>query len=1114
MGYCVWTSTQDVQIFYGLASGRAFGRKTCFKNPKMKGQLKCVGNDVNGGTGACAGVIASGRGGSQATQTVNIRSPGYGVRPLGRGGDKAILAVNKRNPCQDSVRVRVGTVNVGTMSRRAEEVADVAARRRLDFCCLQETRWKGGSARMLEGRGGARSKFFWSGSEEGVSGVGILVDERWIESVIEVRRVSERLIVVRVAIGRSVLNVVCAYAPQAGRSNEEKEGFLVMFGKTLSGISEMERLVVGGDFNCHVGATADGYEGVHGGHGFGQRNVEGEMLLELASALELVVVNTCFTKRVSQLVTYESGDARTVVDYVLVRRKERAMVRDAKVISGEPGFLQHRLVVCVLEVQECVKKRKQVFVSRFKVWRLREEGVRSRFGEQVEACAARRKDSDVESVWNGLKSCLLGVSEDVCGRTKGRSRHRETWWWNDEVAEAVDEKRRLFRLWRKRRTRKSELEYLAAKMAAKREVHKAQEVERIRLVEKLEEGDGKGNVFRVVKQMVAKNRDVVGDGCIKDEDGKVVVDQDELKDVWRRYFEKLLNEEFDWDRDSLEAGHAVSGPAEEIAASEVREAIGKMKAGKAVGPSGIGAEMLFAAGEAGVIWVTDLCNVIVKEGIIPADWRKSWLVTVFKGKGDALECGSYRGIKLLDQVMKVFERVIEARLRRQVNVDDMQFGFTGGRGTVDAIFVVRQVQEKFIEKKKDLWMAFVDLEKAFDRVPREVLWWALRKLGVEEWLVNVIKAMYEGATTAVKFKSSESKEFEVKVGVHQGSVLSPLLFIVVLEALSQEFREGLPWELLYADDLALMAESKEELLVKIERWKQGMERKGLRVNIGKTKVMKSQFSAVPVVDSGKWPCGVCRKGVGMNSVVCGVCKKWVHKKCSGVKGKLKFDVKFTCSVCVEGGRRDCMQEKEVSLGIAGSLECVDKFCYLGDMIGCGGGAADAVRVRVKCAWGKFRELSPILTVRGMSLKMKGKIYVACVQCVMVYGSETWALKVCDMQQLERTERMMVRWMCGVTLKHRLRSQDLLERLDIIGVAERVRRGRLRWFGHVERKSANDWVTKCRDLVVGGGKSRGRNRKTWMECVEADMIKLGLSRVDAQDRGVWGRGILGSRPTCA
>ena len=135
-------------------------------------------------------------------------------------------------------------------------------------------------------------------------------------------------------------------------------------------------------------------------------------------------------------------------------------------------------------------------------------------------------------------------------------------------------------------------------------------------------------------------------------------------------------------------------------------------------------------------------------------------MTVYKGKGDALDCGSYRGIKLLDQVMKVFERVIEARLRKKsVNIDDMQFGFSVGKGTVDVIFILRQVQEKFLERKQDLWLAFVDFEKAFDRVTREVLWWALRKLGVYEWLVNVIKSMFEGATTAVKFTGGVSKEF-------------------------------------------------------------------------------------------------------------------------------------------------------------------------------------------------------------------------------------------------------------------------------------------------------------------------------------------------------------------
>ena len=235
-----------------------------------------------------------------------------------------------------------------------------------------------------------------------------------------------------------------------------------------------------------------------------------------------------------------------------------------------------------------------------------------------------------------------------------------------------------------------------------------------------------------------------------------------------------------------------------------------MKTGKSAGPSGIVAEMLKASGDTGARLVADLANDIVRNGAIPSDWEHSFIINIYKGKGDALERGNYRGLKLLDHVMKGIERVIEKVIRERISIDDMQFGFMPGRGTTDAIFILGQLQEKHLAKNKKLYFAFVDLEKAFDRVPRKVFWWAMRKLGIEEWIVRFVQAMYN---------NTYSDEFGVEVGVHQGSVLSPLLFVIVLKALSREFRTGTPWKLLYADDLVISAETEEGLKMKLNKWK-------------------------------------------------------------------------------------------------------------------------------------------------------------------------------------------------------------------------------------------------------------------------------------------------------
>ena len=137
------------------------------------------------------------------------------------------------------------------------------------------------------------------------------------------------------------------------------------------------------------------------------------------------------------------------------------------------------------------------------------------------------------------------------------------------------------------------------------------------------------------------------------------------------------------------------------------------------------------------------------------------------------------------------------------------------------------------------------------------------------------------------------------------------------------------------------------------------------------------------------------------------------------------------------------------------------------MIGGGGGAEEASRARVRSAWCKFRELAPFLTKRGASLTFKGLLCSVCVRSVMIYGSETWETRVEDMNGLVRAERSMVRAMCRVSLKDGKSSEELLSRLGIVSVVEIVEKGRLRWFGHVEKKMAKDWVSKSRELKVDG-----------------------------------------------
>ena len=147
----------------------------------------------------------------------------------------------------------------------------------------------------------------------------------------------------------------------------------------------------------------------------------------------------------------------------------------------------------------------------------------------------------------------------------------------------------------------------------------------------------------------------------------------------------------------------------------------------------------------------------------------------------------------------------------------------------------------------------------------------------------------------------------------------------------------------------ISAESMEELLVKVKTWKAKMEKKGLCVNMGKTKIMDSGINLDMLRKSGKHPCGVCQTGVGSrNAILCGGCKRWVHNKCSGIKGSFLPDSEFRCARCLGTAQAFNGRLLKVEVGNE-KLEVVPEFFYLGDMLYAGGGFELAVITRCKCA---------------------------------------------------------------------------------------------------------------------------------------------------------------------
>ncbi|KAK3524793.1 hypothetical protein QTP86_006486 [Hemibagrus guttatus] len=286
-----------------------------------------------------------------------------------------------------------------------------------------------------------------------------------------------------------------------------------------------------------------------------------------------------------------------------------------------------------------------------------------------------------------------------------------------------------------------------------------------------------------------------------------------------------------------------------------------------------------------------------------------------------------------------------------------------------------------------------DLEKAYDRVPREELWYCMRKSGVAEKYVRVVQDMYERSRTVVRCAVGQTEEFNVEVGLHQGSALSPFLFAIVMDQLSEEVRQESPWTMMFADNIVICSESREQVEENLERWRFALERRGMKVSRSKTEYM-------------------C------------------------VNGR-------------EGSGTVRLQGEEVKK--------VQEFKYLGSTVQSNGECGKEVKKRVQAGWNGWRKVWGVLCDRKISARIKGKVYRTVVRPAMLYGLETVSLRKRQESELEVAELKMLRFSLGVTRLDRIRNEYIRGTAHVGRLGDKVREARLRWFGHVQRREMQRWL---------------------------------------------------------
>ena len=567
------------------------------------------------------------------------------------------------------------------------------------------------------------------------------------------------------------------------------------------------------------------------------------------------------------------------------------------------------------------------------------------------------------------------------------------------------------------------------------------------------------------------------------------------------------------DTNSQQTAQAAENAAKEIEPdlAEVQSAIKSLR-NTAPGENGLSSNLLKLGGTEMAQYIHRVVTAVWRSGLAPAEWKRALLVAIHKS-GSRLIADHYRGITLLEVIGKVYVSIIHNRVRNHLcnQLLDAQHGFRPGRGTSNALYTMRRLQELARDFNIPLHGAFVDFRKAFDSINRDVLWQLLAARGVAPKLVALIKDLYSGCSAQVVANGYASDWFPMATGVRQGCPMSPKLFNVFMDFVARlvsqrcntlgvagfkvafcingqlvPLHSHMDTELamlmvLYADDMVLLADSRDGLITALGVLEQTAGEWGMALNYHKTKVMvfgsreQPQAAAVPAPAPAAAPA--------------------VNQQVQPATGMTYSNLQ------------------------GGQVNMVKEFKYLGSIMEDSASQDRELNKRIQLASVAFHRLShQVFKHYGVTLVTKMKIYKAIVVPTLLYGgAESWAPTETQLHSLN---------VCNTTLLRRIlhirRGPHMMSNAQMYALTKQpaidilLKKHRLQWLGHVERMADHSSV-KCllhatapAPVMHGGvlqepSRLVGRPRNTWNRQAHSDVCFHGKEhswQSDCQDRSCW------------